>query len=40
MTVEKSLLKQANAYTKATGMNRSELVTLGLKMAMSARATI
>lgn len=36
VTVEKSLLKQANAYAKANGMKRSELVTLGLKMAMSA----
>ena len=38
VTVEKSLLKQANAYAKANGMKRSELVTLGLKMAMGASA--
>jgi hypothetical protein len=34
VTVEKSLLKQANAYAKANGMKRSELVTAGLRMAM------
>lgn len=36
VTVEKSLLKQANAYAKANGMKRSELVTVGLKLAMEA----
>ena len=35
VTVEKDLLKQANACAKAEGLKRSELVTVGLKLAMS-----
>lgn len=38
VTVEKSLLEQANAYAKANGMKRSELVTLGLRLAMQTGA--
>ena len=34
VTVEKSLLKQANAYAKANGMKRSELVTIGIKAVL------
>jgi hypothetical protein len=34
VTVEKELLAQANAYARAKGMKRSELVTQGLKLAM------
>jgi hypothetical protein len=34
VTVEKELLKQANAYAKAKGLKRSELVTQGLRLAM------
>src|SRR5579871_5492665 len=32
VTVEKGLLARANAYAKSKGMNRSELVTHGLKL--------
>ena len=35
VTVEKALLKQANAYAKANGINRSELVTVGLRLALA-----
>ena len=34
VTVEKDLLRQANAYAKAKGLKRSELVTVGLRLAM------
>lgn len=37
VTVEKELLKEANAYAKANGMKRSELVTVGLRLALSRR---
>lgn len=36
VTVEKALLKRANAYAKSKGMKRSELVSMGLKMAIEA----
>ena len=35
VTVEKDLLRQANAYAKAKGLKRSELVTIGLRLAMA-----
>ena len=38
VTVEKELLKQANAYAKAKGLKRSELVTQGLRLAMQQSA--
>lgn len=34
VTVEKSLLKQSDAYVKANGMKRSALVSAGLRLAM------
>jgi hypothetical protein len=37
VTVEKGLLKQAEAYAKSHGMNRSELVTTGLKLAIGTK---
>lgn len=35
VSVEKALLKQASAYAKAKGLKRSELVTIGLRLAMA-----
>ena len=37
VTVECDLLKQADAYAKARRMKRSELVSVGLKLAMGGR---
>jgi len=35
LSVEKDLLKQADVYAKRHGMKRTELVAVGLKLAMS-----
>lgn len=35
VTVEKGLLRQADAYAKSHGMKRSELVRTGLKLALA-----
>ena len=35
VTVEKTLLRQANAYAKAKGMKRSQLFSDGLRLAMN-----
>jgi hypothetical protein len=38
ITVERTLLAQADAYAKSRGLNRSQLVARGLKYAMAPKA--
>ena len=38
ITVERGLLTHADSYARRQGMSRSELIALGLKMAMKANA--
>ena len=39
VSVEKGLLKEADTYAKAKGLKRTQLVAIGLRMAMDAGAT-